>query len=145
MSNFVTLEEILGKDNAVLTAVKQGEFKSEKLGLIPYTAPDQEEFKQIKKDCIKQVKDGTGGIRTETDDDKLMLRLIIRAVDKDTRSGFTFANKELLQKLEVSTADQAVSKLLLPGEIVEFALDIQDAMGFGKKAEQEREEAVKNS
>lgn len=141
----VTLEDILGRDSAVLTAVKTGDFEAEKLGTVPWAAPDDEEFKQIKQDCRKQVPDGTGGINFEVDEDKLMRRLVIRAVDKDTRSNFTFASKQLLEKFEVKTADQVVGRLLLPGEIVEFAVEIQNAMGFGKKADKERENAVKNS
>jgi len=138
---FITLEDVLGKDTSVLTATKQGVFPADKLGDIPYTCPDNEELVQMRKDCRVYDKDGD----YEVDSEKLMVRLIIKAVDKDTRSSFTFANKELLAKLDVVTADAAVQKLLLPGEINEMAAQIQTDMGFGKKAEAEREEAVKNS
>jgi hypothetical protein len=155
MSNFITLEEILGRDNDALTAVKHGEFETEKLGLVPYTAIDQPEYKQIKKDCVRMVPNGTGGMDPEVDDDKMMVRLVIRAVDKDTRSNFTFANKALLEKLTeanakegkppVTTADEAVSILLSPGEIVNFAVSIQNDSGFSQKAKKDTQDKVKNS
>lgn len=138
---YLTLEDILGKDAAELMAAKQGEFPTERLGVIPYTCPDNEELVKMRKDC--RVYDKTGDY--EVDSEKLMVRLIVNAVEKDTRSSFTFANKELLNKLGVVTADAAVQKLLLPGEINEMASEIQTDMGFGKKAEEERTEAVKNS
>jgi hypothetical protein len=142
---YISLEEILGKDNEELTAVKQGEFESEKLGLIPFSAVEHSEYKQAKKDCIKQVPNGTGGMDAELDDDKLMIRLIITAVEKDSRSSFTFADKQLLNKLDVATADAAVAKLLSPGEIYNMAVDIQNLSGFGAKKKKEDSEAVKNS
>lgn len=142
---FISLEEVLGKDTEALTAVKQGEFESEKLGLIPYTALDQPEYKQIKKDCVRMIPNGTGGMEPEVDDDKMMVRVVIRAVDKDKRSSFTFANKELLAKLGVTTADEAVAKLLSPGEIINFAVAVQNDSGFGQRAAKEAQDKVKNS
>ena len=141
---FVTLQLVLGTDKETLTAAKQGIFPCEKLGLVPFTALTDEEFKAARNDCKVPVPDGTGGMKIEVDDDKFMKRLIVKTVDKDTRSDFTFANKDLLKHLDVVTADQAVGKLLAPGEIVEFAVEIQTAMGFGKKAEQQVEADVKN-
>ena len=70
---FLSLEEILGMDTADLTAEKQGFFHSEKLG------------------------DENGVIQTKVDDDKLMTKIVILAVDKDQRSNFTFANGALLK------------------------------------------------
>ena len=137
---YLTLEDILGKDEADLTAVAQGEFQTAKLGLLPFSAIDQLEFKQAKKDCTIKHKDRT----EEVDGDRLALLVIIKAVDKDKRSNFTFADARLLQKLNVHTAEAAVVKLLSPGEIYKMADEIQDLSGFGPKAEQEIEEAVKN-
>ncbi len=145
MPKFITLEEILSKDAAELTALQKNEFEAEKLGLIPYTAIDHTEYKQAKKDCVKYVPDKTGGMTAEVDDDKLMLRIIQAAVGKDDRSTFTFANDKLLKKLNITTADQAVTELLSPGEIVNFAVAVQNLSGFGKKAQKEAESAVKNS
>lgn len=145
MSKFINLEDILTKDIEVLTALKQGEVEVEKLGAIPVTAIDNPEYKQVKKDCMKMVPNGTGGMYPEVDDDKMMIRVIIAAVDKDKRSNFTFANKQLLEKLGVTTADEAVTKLLSPGEIVNAATDIQELSGFGQKAKKAREEEIKNS
>lgn len=142
---FLSLEDVLGKDTEALTAVKQGEFETDKLGAVPYTAIDQPEYKQIKKDCVRMVPSGTGGMEPEVDEDKMMVRVVIRAVDKDQRSSFTFANKQLLEKLGVTTADEAVAKLLAPGEIVNFAVAIQNDSGFGKKAAKEVQDKVKNS
>jgi len=142
---YVTLEDILGKDLAELTALAKGEFATEKLGVIPFTALDHTEYKQAKKDCMKIVPNGTGGVVPDLDDDKLMLKTIIAAVDKDDRSSFTFANKQLLEKLGVATADAAVAKLLSPGEIFKMAIEIQNISGFGQKAQEELKEAVKNS
>jgi hypothetical protein len=145
MSKFINLEDILTKEVEVLTALKKNEITAEKLGLIPVTAIDSPEYKQIKKDCMKMVPNGTGGMYPEVDDDKMMIRVIIAAVDKDERSNFTFANKQLLDKLGVTTADDAVTKLLSPGEIVNAAADIQDLSGFGQKAKKAQEAEVKNS
>jgi hypothetical protein len=142
---YISLEEVLSKDTATLTAVAQGEFETEKLGAVPYTALDHSEYKQIKKDCVKMVPNGTGGMDPEVDDDKMMVRVIIRAVDKDERSSFTFANKALLEKLGVTTADEAVAKLLSPGEIINFAVAVQNDSGFGQKAKKEAQDKVKNS
>lgn len=152
---FISLEDVLGKDAAALTAVKQGEYEVEKLGAVPYTAINQAEYKQIKSDCVKMVPNGTGGMEPEVDDDKMMARVVIRAVDKDTRSNFTFASKALLEKLTeanakegkppVTTADEAISLLLPPGEIIKFAVEVQNASGFGPKAAKATQEAVKNS
>ena len=99
---------------------------------------------------MKMVPNGTGGMVPDLDDDKLMIRIITAAVAKDDRSTFTFASKELIKKLQqkypdVVTADQAVSKLLSPGEIYKLAVEIQNISGFGQKAAEETKEAVKNS
>lgn len=145
MSKFVTLEAILGKDQEVLTALKQGEYQTEKLGLLPFSAVDHDEYKQAKKDCLKMVKDGTGGMVPDLDDDKLMIKVIVAAVDKDKRSNFTFADKQLIGKLGVITADQAVATLLSPGEIYNLAMEVQTISGFGAKAKANLEEEVKNS
>ncbi|AYP68449.1 tail protein XkdN-like [Bacillus phage vB_BboS-125] len=141
---FVTLEDILGKDTKDLTALKKGEFETERLGHVPYTALDHEEYKEIKKACMKMVPTGDGGMRPEVDDDKLMIKAILEAVDKDDRSSFTFYNKELLAKVGVNTAEGAVGKLLAPGEIYNFAMGVQNISGFGKKKSKEMREAVKN-
>ena len=74
-----------------------------------------------------------------------MVKIIILAVDKDTRSNFTFASKALLEKLNVRTADAAVGSLLSPGEIVNFAVAIQNASGFGAKKQKQDADAIKNS
>jgi hypothetical protein len=144
-SKYVSLEDILGKDTEALTAVRQGEFETEKLGVIPFTALNHTEYKQIKRDCVRMVPNGSGGMEPEVDDDKMMVRVIIRAVDKDERSSFTFANKQLLDKLGVTTADEAVAKLLSPGEVINFAVEVQNASGFGQRASKEARDTVKNS
>jgi hypothetical protein len=143
-SKFISLEDILGRNEDELTALKKGEIEAEKLGTIPVTAIDNLEYKQIKKDCMKMVPNGTGGMYPEVDDDKMMIRVIIAGVDKDDRSNFSFANKQLLDKLGVATADDAVIKLLSPGEIVHAATEIQGISGFGQKAKKAQEEEVKN-
>lgn len=150
MSKFTSLDLILNKDVQELTALQEGEFHTEKIGTIPFTALDHAEYKQAKKDCFKMVraadeKGRKGKMVPDLDDDLLMVRVIIAAVNKDKRSDFTFANKQLLEKLGVATADAVVSKLLSPGEIVNFAMDIQELSGFGDGAEEELEEEVKNS
>lgn len=145
VTSFLSLEDILGKDADALKAVPQGEYETEKLGVIPFTALTYAEYKQAKKDCVKFTPDGSGGVKTEIDDDRLMLKVVLLGVDKDTRSNFTFANKALLEKLDVVTAEGAVGVLLSPGEIVNFAVAIQNASGFGKKKQKEDSEAIKNS
>jgi hypothetical protein len=142
---FISLEEILGKDTTQLSTLSLGEFETQTLGHVPFTSVDYDEYKVMKKDCMKMVPNGTGGMQPDLDDDKLMLLLVIDAVDKDTRSTFTFRNKELLAKLGVSTAEGAAKKLLKPGEVINFAVAVQNASGFGKKAQKENSEAVKNS
>ena len=99
---FLSLEEILGMDTADLTAEKQGFFHSEKLGDIPYTAISYDDYKQAKKDCVTYDQDENGVIQTKVDDDKLMTKIVILAVDKDQRSNFTFANGALLKKIRCS-------------------------------------------
>jgi len=145
MRKFISLAAILGKEDKELTELKQGEYETDKLGTLPFTAVNHDEYKTAKKDCLKMVKDGTGGMVPDLDDDALMVKLIIAAVDKDKRSDFTFANKELLKKLGIVSAAAAVDKLCSPGEIYNLAMDIQALSGFGKKAEIKTEEAVKNS
>ena len=142
---FLSLEEILGMDTADLTAEKQGFFHSEKLGDIPYTAISYDDYKQAKKDCVTYDQDENGVIQTKVDDDKLMTKIVILAVDKDQRSNFTFANGALLKKLGVHTAEGALSTLLPPGEIVNFAVAVQNASGFGNKAKKKVKDSVKNS
>ena len=74
-----------------------------------------------------------------------MTKIVILAVDKDQRSNFTFANGALLKKLGVHTAEGALSTLLPPGEIVNFAVAVQNASGFGNKAKKKAKDSVKNS
>jgi hypothetical protein len=145
VKTFLSLEDILGKDTAELRAVAAGEFETEKLGLIPYSAITYPEYKQAKKDCVKVEPDGSGGLKTEIDDDRLMIKIVLAGVTKDTRSNFTFANKALLEKLDVATAEAAVGVLLSPGEIVNFAVAVQNISGFGKKKAKEDADAIKNS
>ena len=145
MGKYKSLEEILGQDAAELTALQQGEFVTAKLGPVPFTALSNADYKQAKKDCFKMVKNGTGGLDPEVDSDLLMLRVIQAAVAKDARSTFTFLDKQLLTKLKVITGDQVVEALLMPGEIVNFAVDVQALSGFGPVAAAESEKAVKNS
>ncbi|WP_332648898.1 phage tail assembly chaperone [Lysinibacillus sp. 54212] len=146
MSKFLSLEDVLGADAGDLQKLKQDAISCEKLKAdIPVTALENKEYKTIKKDCMQFVPDGTGGMKPDIDDDKLMIRVIIAAADKDTRSDFSFANKQLLDKLAVTTADQAVEKLLSPGEIFNAAMVVQDISGFGKKAKKAVEAEVKNS
>jgi len=144
-SKFINLEDILTRNAEELTSLKTGEIEGEKLGTIPVTAIDGEEYKGIKKICMRMVPNGTGGMYPEVDDDKMMIQVIITAVDKDQRSNFSFANKQLLDHLGVTTAEQAVTKLLSAGEIVHAAADIQELSGFGRKAKKEQEDEVKNS
>jgi len=138
---FVSLEDVLGKDSEALDQAALGEFETTRLGVVPFSSIDHDEFKRAKKDATIKNPDGS----RETDEDKVMLNVIVTAVDKDKRSNFTFADKRLLEKLGVVTATAAVTKLLNPGEIYNFAVAIQEASGFGEKAQKEREEAVKNS
>lgn len=145
MGNYITLDTILSKDVNDLSAVKLGEFETENLGAIPYASISFEENKEIKRDCVTMVPDGTGGMQPKVDDDKMIVRLIVKAVAKDTRSDFTFADKKLINHLGVITADQAVEKLLSPGEIYRMGMAIQQASGYGKKAQKEAKDAVKNS
>lgn len=145
---YTSLDLILGKDKKELEALQQGEFTSQKVGVIPYTALSHGEYKQSKKECLTMTKVETGRkskMVPDLDDDKLMIRVIIAAVDKDDRSDFTFANKGLLKHLGVTTADQVVAKLLAPGEIVNLAMDIQELSGFGDEADEELKDEVKNS
>lgn len=141
---FITLEDILGKDQAELTALAMGDFETSKLGVIPFMALNHAEYKAAKKDCMQMVPNGTGGMVPDLDDDKLMIKVIIAAVDKDERSSFTFANKQLIEKLGVVTAEAAVAKLLSPGEIFKMAIEVQNLSGFGEKAVKETKDAVKN-
>lgn len=150
MSKYASLEMVLGKEAEELTAVEQGEFTTKKLGVVPYTAIDHKEYKAAKKDCMKMIPNGTGGMVPDLDDDKLMVKIIIAAVDKDTRTDFTFANEALIKKLQAAnpgivSADQVVTKLLSPGEIYKFAVEVQNASGFGADAKKELKDDVKNS
>jgi len=145
MAKFITLDDVLGKDAAELTAAQEGEFMTVKLGLVPYTAIDHAEYKQAKKDCVKRVPDGTGAMVPEVDDDKLMLRIIQAAVAKDKRSTFTFLDKTLREKLGLTTGDEVTAALLKPGEILNFAVAVQGLSGFGNRSQIENEKAVKNS
>lgn len=144
-NTFISLEAILGRENDELSPITLGEFETNKLGTIPFASVDYDQYKIMKKSCMKMVPNGTGGMQPELDDDRLMLLLVIEAVDKDTRTNFTFRNKELLAKLGVVTDEGAAKKLLKPGEILNFAVAIQNASGFGKQAKKEKSEAVKNS
>lgn len=145
LNKFTSLEDILGKDAEVLTALKTGEFYTAKLGLLPFTAIDQTEYKNAKKDSMKMVPNRTGGMEPDLDEDKLMALVVIAAVHKDQRSTFSFASKALLEKLGVVTAVDVLAKLLAPGEIQNFAIEVQTASGFGPKAQKEVEDDVKNS
>lgn len=142
---FLSLEDILGMNTEELTAEKQGHFVTEKLGAIPFTAISYDDYKQAKKDCVTYSQDDNGVIQTKVDDDKLMTKIVILAVDKDQRSNFTFANGALLHKLGVFTAEMALGKLLSPGEVVNFAVAVQNASGFGAKSKKQVKDSVKNS
>lgn len=140
----LTLEDILAKGTDELTKLDEGEITVKKLGTVLFTAVTQDELRKIKNRSKSKIENGTGGFDFEVDDDKLRVNLVVDAVDKDTRSNFTFASKALLEKLGVTTAAQAVNALMRPGEIFEAAVKIQEASGFGDKAEEENKEAVKN-
>jgi len=147
---YITLAEILTKDDATLTAIKNSEFESVKIGCIPFSAINHDEYKVAKKSCITYTKVKGGRMTPEMDDDKLQLLVIIAAVEKDKRSDFTFASKKLFDKLkaagmEVNTAEGAVKALLSPGEIANFAIDVQETSGFGPQAVAEDAEEIKNS
>lgn len=142
---FASLEFILGKESHELTGLAQDVVTSEKLGALPVTALSNPEYKRIKKDCMTFTKGDNGRMVPDLDDDKLMLLVYIEAVHKDTRSNFTFRNKELIAKLGVLTAEQAAEALLSPGEIFKGAIVVQDISGFGDKAEQKAKEEIKNS
>lgn len=141
---FLSLEDILGKSTEELTAEAQGHFATEKIGAVPFTAISYDDYKQAKKDCVTYSQDDNGVIQTKVDDDKLMTKIIILAVDKDQRSNFTFANSALLKKLGVFTAEGALAKLLSPGEVVNFAVAVQNASGFGNKKKKQIKDSVKN-
>ncbi|NIK67937.1 hypothetical protein [Paenibacillus sp. BK720] len=144
--NFLSLDDILGRDIADLEKLPNGEFNVAKLGgAIPWTAVTQDEYKVAKKGCFN-LKQGKKGQKPEMDfdDDKLKVRLIVEAVHKDTRSDFTFANKQLLEKLGVTTAEQVVNALVSPGEIHNWAVEIQDASGFSDTAQEEAADDIKN-
>ena len=144
IQTFLTLEDVLGRDTDELTALATGVFDTEKLGPVPFTAIDYAEYRQAKKDCMKiSVEDGI--VNTSIDDDKLMVKIILLAVDKDARSNFTFASKALLEKLDVPTADAVVGKLLSPGEVTNFAVAIQNLSGFSRKKAKKDAEDIKNS
>lgn len=142
---FISLKQILSKDAADLEPVEEGIFKSESLGAIPFTSLTLPEHKQAKKDCVTYVKRGKQMV-PDIDEDRLMQKVIVTAVDKDQRSDFTFASKELLKHLGITTAEQAVQKLLKPGEIYDFAMAIQDKSGFGDsdRVDDETADAIKN-
>lgn len=141
----LSLEHVLGMDKDKLTALAKGAFYAKKLGMdIPFTEIEPDENRQAKKDSTEMVPNGTGGMQPELDEDKLMVKLIVQAVDKDDRSNFSFANKDLLKHLGVVAADQAVKKLLSTGEIYSAAMKIQDLSGFGPDAQKKDSEAVKN-
>jgi hypothetical protein len=142
---FISLEDVLGKQDDLLTALKQDTIETAKLGKLPVTQLDNTEYKTIKKDCMSFVKGPNGRMQPDLDDDKLMLEVVIKAVDKDTRSNFTFADKKLLEKLGVTTATQAAEKLLSPGEIFNAAMIVQEISGFGQNAEAQVKDDVKNS
>jgi hypothetical protein len=148
---YASIEDVLAMDTAELVALKEGEFPTEKLGMVRYTALDHVEYKMCKKDCyhIEADPKAPGGVKMDLDEDKLMVRAIIAAVDKDKRSTFTFASKELIAKLQtknpnVITADHVVNMLLSPGEIYDFAVAVQDLSGLGSKVQAETEEEIKN-
>lgn len=151
MSKYLSMEDILRKDTLELTALNMGEFSTLRLGVIPFTALEHKEYAQAKKDSTTYVQDKkTHVMRPDLDDDKLMIKVIIAAVDKDKRSTFTFASKDLINKLQeldpnIVKADDAVRALLAPGEIMNFAIAIQEASGFGPGAEEEIAEDIKNS
>lgn len=145
-TSFLNLNDILGRDNEELTKLETGEFFVAKLqGKVPWTAITQPEYKAAKKGCLN-IKKAKRGQQPEMDfdDDKMKVRLIIEAVDKDTRSDFSFANKQLLDKLGVMSAEQALEKLVSPGEIHNWAVEIQDASGFSDNAQEETAEDIKN-
>lgn len=145
INKYKSLEDILGVDQAELRAQATGEFETGKLGVLPFTAIDYKEYKTAKNDCMVMIKDGTGGMVPDLDDDKLMIKVVIAAVDKDPRSNFTFASKALLEKLGVVTAEAAVEAILPPGEIYKMAIEIQNLSGFGASALKETKDTVKNS
>lgn len=144
---FISLELVLGKQPEELTALATDTIDAQRLGgKLPITALTNDEFKQIKKDCITYVKAPGKGQRMQpqVDDDKLMVEAIVAAVHKDTRSTFTFRSPQLLEKLGVVSAAAAVNQLLLPGEIQRGAIVVQDISGFSEQAEEERKEEIKN-
>jgi hypothetical protein len=143
MDNYVSLDQVLKLGTEELNNVRQGVFSTRKIGLIPYSGINNDEFKSARKDSVKIS--GKKDNEIEIDDTKMMISVIISAVDKDKRSDFSFANKELLTKLGVFSAEAAVNILLDPGEVVNMATEIQDISGFSQTAITKVEDDVKNS
>jgi len=154
VKGFLSLDVVLGRNTLELAELPTGEFYVSRLGgLVPWTAIDQNEYKNAKKGCLTLKAAGKGRQDVEFDDDKMKVRLIVAAVDKDKRSDFSFASKQLLDKLteasvakggdKINTAEQAVAFLVSPGEIHDWAMDIQDAAGFADK-DDELADDIKN-
>lgn len=141
---FISLEDVLGKGDSELFALNQGVITASKLGKLPVTQLSNAEYKQIKKDHTSFEKLGKRMI-PKVNEDKMYVDCIIAAVDKDDRSNFTFKKKDVLERLGVISAAQAVEALLLPGEIVNAAITIQEISGFTDDAEEEMRQDVKNS
>ena len=52
---------------------------------------------------------------------------------------------QIYEDCEGMTKEEALSTLLPPGEIVNFAVAVQNASGFGNKAKKKVKDSVKNS
>ncbi|MGG3803170.1 phage tail assembly chaperone [Metabacillus fastidiosus] len=144
---FVSLDFALKMSSEALESVVQDTIEARKLGgKLPISSLDNPTYKKVKKDCVKMEPTGKNGrLQPQIDDDKLMVLVVVEAVDRDTRSDFTFKNPQLLEKLGVVSAAAACEKLLDPGEIMKAAMKVQDISGFTEDAAEERAEEVKNS
>lgn len=142
---FVTLDMVLDRGVEALTVVQQDEYKTARLGLVALSGLDIEEHKECKKDSTRMVNHPQIGLYPEIDEDRMLLLSIMKSIEKDPRSNFTFANKALQEKLGVKTAEAAARKLLLPGEIIHMVKVVQRLSGFAGATQAEKEDAVKNS
>lgn len=107
-------------------------YVNKRIGTFKVKAMTQDDFKEYQRRATGKI--GKKGV--DYDLSKFNLAMVVgQTVEPD------FANAEALRKAGYVSAEQFITKKLLPGEIAELAKKIQEISGFDNEPDEDIEEA----
>lgn len=134
------LTEYLLKNNNLseqeFTVSLQGRFKDEGL-TFTVRRITMDEFSSYQKESVRNITKN-GSIVPELDGSKLALLVVLNSCTDPN-----FKNAEFINALECQTPEQAIKKVLLPGEITRLSAKIMEISGLANDINDEIEEIKK--